>query len=418
MTRQFVVHEPEYASGHPISFPTNGSVHYVLVDPTLLTVSCERIKHAFLSKIDAQDNWRDQIYIDLRRARTLDDTVVIASGPAGRGWSYHVSLPDTVEYTRLVTSIVDVMLLEMANRKATNHSAEIPAWLGYGLSEDIMHSTQTQLVLEPVKTNAAGLKIGMFTMAGLISNSLASAHADLQAAPPLTLDQLSWPDDSRLDGPTGETYRASAQLFLHDLLRLRDGQPAMRAFIEQLPRHLNWQITFLEAFHADFASQLELEKWWALRLADFTGRDVYQTMNPEQSWELLTDIVKPVVGVRTRANELPSHSATSLQSIIEKWDMTQQFGFFRERSKRLYMLRSRVSQELAKLTDDYRRTIDLYLDRRLRDGQIRTAHTQAVMGLDHIAQQTINDLNVLDSIREDLRPKSSTVQSVDARQPH
>jgi hypothetical protein len=111
------------------------------------------------------------------------------------------------------------------------------------------------------------------------------------------------------------------------------------------------------------------------------------------------------------------HSETSLQAIIEKWDVTQQFAILRERSKRLYLLRSRVSQELAKLTDDYRRTIDLYLDKRLRDGQIRTAHTQAVMGLDHIAQQAINDLNVLDSIREDLRPKPPSVQSVDVRSP-
>jgi hypothetical protein len=40
------------------------------------------------------------------------------------------------------------------------------------------------------------------------------------------------------------------------------------------------------------------------------------------------------------------------------------------------------------------------------------------MGLDHIAQETINDLNVLDSIREDLRPKPQSVQSVDVRQSH
>jgi hypothetical protein len=248
-----------------------------------------------------------------------------------------------------------------------------------------------------------------------MTNSLASAHADLMSTPPLTLDQLSWPDDSRLDGPSGEAFRASAQLFVHDLLQLRDGRMAMRAFIQNLPQHLNWQLTFLDAFHTDFGNQLDLEKWWALRLADFTGRDVFQTWNPQESWEKLRQIVQPIVDVRTRASELPSHKEVTLQAIIETWDVARQYGFLQERSKQLYWLRTRVSQELAKITDDYRRTIDGYLDKRLRDGQIRTAHTQAVMGLDRVAQQAIYDLNVLDSIREDLRPKPQSVQSVDVR---
>ena len=108
----------------------------------------------------------------------------------------------------------------------------------------------------------------------------------------------------------------------------------------------------------------------------------------------------------------------SLQTIIEKWDMARQFGFFQERSRQLYLLRSRVSQELAKLTDDYRRTIDLYLDKRRRDGYVHSARAQAVLGIDHGARQTIDDLNVLDNIREDLRPKPLTIQSADARLAH
>jgi hypothetical protein len=344
----------------------------------------------------------------------LEDEVIIASEPLERGWNYHVSLPDTIESSRLVTSVIDVLVLEMANRNAKGQSAEIPEWLGYGVAEDVMRSTQMELVLEPAKPAANGINIGLFAPEGRMTNALALAYADLQAAPPLTIDQLSWPGDSRPDGPEGETYRSSAQLFVHDLLQLRDGPAALRAFIGELPEHLNWQLSFLHAFRADFATQLELEKWWALRLVDFAGRDLVQAWNAEVSWQKLNDIIRPVVEVRVRATDLPSREEVSLQTIIEKWDMSRQVGFLQAKSRQLYVLRSRVSQELAKLTDDYRRTIDSYLDKRSRDGILRSARAQAVLGIDHGTRQTIDDLNVLDGIREDLRPKPVTMQSADA----
>ena len=418
MSRQFVIREADNPNARPVPLGTDTTVRYIRVDPSLLAVSCERIKHAVLTEFGASDNWRDRIFIDLRHARTLDDEVIIASEPLERGWDYHVSLPDTIADSRLITSVIDALVLEMANRNAKGRTAEIPAWLGYGVAEDVIRSTQTELVLEPAKSSITGVPFGLFAPAGVMTNALALAHANLQAAPPLTIDQLSWPDEARLDGPDGETYRSSAQLFVHELLQLRGGSAAMRSFIGELPEHLNWQLSFLHAFRADFATQLELEKWWALRLVDFTGRDLIQAWNAEVSWQKLNDIVRPVVEVRARATDLPSREEVSLQTIIEKWDVSRQFGFFQEKSKQLYVLRSRVSQELAKLTDDYRRTIDVYLSKRTRDGILRSARAQAVLGIDHGARQTIDELNMLDGIREDLRPKPTTVESADVRSAH
>lgn len=415
MSGQFVVRDADGPGGRPVQLNKDTEAHYVRVDSTLLTVSCERIKHALLTEMDAPDNWRDRIYIDLRHARTLNDTVIISSEPFGRDWNYHVSLPDTVERTRLVTSMVDVLLLEMANRKA-GRSAEIPTWLGFGLCEDILRSSDIELVLKPARPVGAGMTFSSLMISGTKTNALAIAHADLRAAPPLTLDQLSWPDETRLDGAEGETYRSSAQLLVHDLLELRDGHAAMRAFIQELPEHLNWQLSFLHAFRADFGSQLDLEKWWALRLVDFTGRDIFETWSPEVSWDKLEEIIRPVVEVRTRVNELPLRSEVKLQTIIEKWDVPRQVETLKERSKLLYSLRSRVSQEFAKLVDDYRRTIDVYLEKRREAGYLRTPLTREVMGLDEVERQTIADLNVLDSIREDLRPKPQILQSAEVKQ--
>jgi len=96
MSRQFVIREADNPNARPIPLGTDASGSYIRVDPSLLTVSCERIKHAFLTELSTSDNWRDRIFIDLRHAQTLDDEVIIASEPLERGWSYHVSLPDTI----------------------------------------------------------------------------------------------------------------------------------------------------------------------------------------------------------------------------------------------------------------------------------------------------------------------------------
>jgi hypothetical protein len=411
LTQQFEIREPNNLKSQPI--PLGNTTGYVRVDPTLLPVSCERIKHAFLSELGALDNWRSKIYIDMRRARSLNEGIIIDSEPLGRDWTYHVSLPDTVNQTRLVTSLVDTLLLEMANRNA-NRSAEIPAWLGYGLTEDILRSAHIEMVLEPAKPNTRGIPFSYITASGTNTNVLAVARANLQSTPPLTLDQLSWPDDSRLDGPNGETFRSSAQLYVHELLQLPDGRAAMRAFIQELPQHLNWQLSFLHAFRNDFATQLALEKWWALRVVDFSGRDVSETLSAEESWQKLQEILRPVVDVRSHVNELPSRKQMTLQTIIEKWDAPRQVSMLKERSKMLFTLRSRVSQEMAKLTDDYRRTIDVYLDKRHQAGYLRTPLTREVMGLDEVEKNTIDDLNILDSIGQDLRPKAEILQSADA----
>ncbi len=420
LTGQFVIRDADGPGGNPVPLGKDTAVHYIRVDPTLLAVSCERIKHALLTEIDTPDKWQDKIFIDLRRARTLNDTVIISSEPFGRGWSYHVSLPDTVENNRLVTSIVDVLLLEMANRKA-GRSAEIPTWLGLGLCEDMLRSSDIELVLKPAKPAGAGVTYSMITASGTKTNALAIAHADLQAAPPLTLDQLSWPDEARLEGAEGGTYRSSAQLFVHELLRLPDGHAAMRAFIQELPQRLNWQAFVFARVSGGFWQPAGRGKnggrsnWWILR-----GRDDFRRPGrQEESWNKLE--VKssgPVVEVRTKVNELPLRTQMPLQMIIQKWDVPRQMEMLKERSKLLYSLRSRVSQEFAKLVDDYRRTIDVYMDKRRQAGYLRTPLTRQIMGLDEVERQTIADLNVLDSIREDLRPKPKIAQSTDAEQKH
>ncbi len=136
----------------------------------------------------------------------------------------------------------------------------------------------------------------------------------------MTFEALSWPTEQDLADDAGDLYRGSAQLFVGELLRLPDGRACLQAMLARLPQHHNWQFAFLEAFHTHFQRPLDVEKWWALSLAQASGRDAAQAWPLAESWQKLDQAIHAAVQVRTRTNELPLRAEVSLQTIIREWD--------------------------------------------------------------------------------------------------
>ena len=98
----------------------------------------------------------------------------------------------------------------------------------------------------------------------------------------MTFEELSWPTAANSTGAAGEFYGDSAQLFVDELLSLPDGRACLRAMVAELPRY-NWQFAFLHAFGAYFQRPLDVEKWWALQVVQFTGHDLGQTWPEEKA---------------------------------------------------------------------------------------------------------------------------------------
>ncbi len=409
LSGQFVIYEPTDTFLRPVPLDGAARSNYVRVEASLLAVTCERVKKALLAELQTPDQWRGKISLSLHRARSLDEMVVISSTQNGTDWSYFMDLPDTLEPARLVSATVNVLLLEMANRNS-ERSAEIPTWLAEGLARQLIRSSAVPLVLDQPAPGRPGISASFLQSEGVRRDPLATANEELRAHPPLTLDELTWPADGQLVGEAGESYRSSAQLFVHELTQLDQGRACLRAMVGELARHLNWQMAFLDAFKAHFKTQLELEKWWALRLVTFTGRDLAQAWPAAESWDKLDEIVRPAVEVRTAMNELPLRTQLNLQTIIREWDFAQQAGVLAQKIQQLFVLRMRVSQDLVSLVDDYRQVLDGYMKARAKSSTGR----RAIMGLDKIARETIAQLDPLDARREELRPVQQSVQSADA----
>src|SRR5207245_2196559 len=139
----------------------------------------------------------------------------------------------------------------------------------------------------PPKATGNGLSLASTVLNGRKEAVLERAHKTIATRSACTFEQLSWPMEEYLSGADVEIYRCSAQLFVHSLLELADGQACLQSMLEELPGYYNWQLAFLHAFRAHFTRPLDTEKWWTLQVLRFTGRDLAQTWSDEESWRKL-----------------------------------------------------------------------------------------------------------------------------------
>jgi len=385
---------------------------YIRLDPTILPVSCERIKQLLSRELGLGSPWMGRIFLSLYATRSPDDPVLITTSQFRDGWQYWVELPELVNRQRYVRAITEVLLLETANRTATEHSAEIPVWLTEGLSLRLMLSSEMEIILPPPRPAGGGFSLATRVVNARKENPLEFVHKQLCASPPMTFQQLSWPAIDALEGEAGAAYRNNAYFFVNELLQLDSGRACLRAMLAQLPRHFNWQFAFLQAFRAYFQRPLDVEKWWTLHLEHFTGRELSQTWTPDESWRKLDEMVRSAVQVRTSTNEMPLHMGVKLQTIVREWDRPRQDQALRQKVAELQMLRLRLAPELVPLADEYCRALSQYLQARDHSGLPLLKKTARR----HAAEQTVRRLDQLDSRRLELKPSDTGPIQASSRQ--
>ncbi len=367
------------------------------LEPALLVVSCERIKQALCTDLDAARDWTARVNITLRAG----GDITISKERVGRTWSYRLEVPQLVDRTRFIRSIVRVVLQEMADRNPGDHDAEIPTWLSEGLTQHLLASREAELILPPPNNQLGAMTVGPTTILIRDPDPLETARRILHSATPPTIEQLSWPDPNTLDSDEGEVFRLSAQLFVSELMKIKGGKENLRATVAGLNSCYNWQTAFLRSFKSQFPNVLALEKWWALQVSYFVGRDNHHFWKHEESATKLDELLRARVAIRVQAGAMPSHSDVSLQSVIREWDTIRQNITLREKLKDLEQARTRVAPEYMRLVDEYRVTLANYLAKREKSGAtflgVRTsASTQEVV------QQTARILDDLDTKRAQL----------------
>ncbi len=406
-TGQFVATAPRRA-GHPVAIAQPSSVPGLFIlnpapaanpgsrlplEPSVLVISCEKIKHSLLTTLGQSDQWQGVISLRINPALPADQTPLLEGLYGSRGWNYQLMLPSSIEPKLLLRAIVNALLMEMANRRAGAQSAEIPLWLAVGLSAHLQAANPSTLLPRPQSL----LDINQIT-----TNGFDPFLNPLRQQPPLTFQQLCWPQPETWAGPNDALYAASSQLFVEELLRFQDGNRGLAAMIDKLPRHLNWQISFLEAFSPHFGRLLDVEKWWALAGAKFSRVDFASRFSPPDSWHKLQQALDVPVEVHFRADHLPAQAQITLQEVIATWEPAQAAAALQRAAESLLLLRPQIASDLQPLLDRYLSTVQSYLhDTRPDSAAWLAKNAQSQLAV--VRQTACHQLDKLDAQRAALR---------------
>jgi hypothetical protein len=369
------------------------------LEPPFLVVSCERIKQALGEELGAGREWSGNIHATIRPARGNQDQAQISVERLGAKWNYKIELPERMARDQFTRTLVQVLLLELANRTATEGSAEIPLWLSEGLTQQLLASRELELILPPPTKTVGLMMIEPIMNEKRDPDALTAARHILRNQPPLTLEELSWPDLHQFSREQAEIFQKSAQLFVAELLQLKQGQENLRAFTTTLAQFHNWQTAFLRAYQDHFVNQLALEKWWALQSAYFADRDHQHLWTSEESAQKLDALLYAAVAVRATVGELPTRTDVSLQMVIREWDTPRQLTTLETKLHALAQARRRVAPAFITLVNDYATTLDDYIKRRKRAPATFSNFLSLAPSIQEIALETIKRLDALDGRR-------------------
>lgn len=408
LSGQFVVHGLQQTTPARLAESLATNAACVELRPALLAMSSERIKQALGRELGDNSPWQGKIHLVLRPASSAADPVTIVSQRFRDGWSYRVELPQFVERTRYVRALVQSLLAEMANRRAGDRPAEIPVWLLEGLTQQLLASSEMQLILPPPHLALRGLSINPVIVEARRNEPLETVRANLRHHRPCSIEELSWPTDEQLTGADADVYRASAQLLFAELTRLDRGRESLRAMLDELAGCYNWQTAFFRAFQSHFLGPLDLEKWWALQLAHFTSRDLNQLGTPAESWQRLDELLRVPVEVRRTASELPSSGTVTLQIVVREWNQLRQTPALQAKLRELELARVRPPPELGQLMQEYHQVLSSFLRRRDQVGLILTSTTRDTNAkLRNLIRETVRQLDALDARRLALKPDAA-----------
>ncbi|PYK63155.1 MAG: hypothetical protein DME21_03965 [Verrucomicrobia bacterium] len=396
-TDQFVVRGPTIAQVRTNS-PSSESA-LIELDPSILAVSCERLKQALLRELGLVDFWRGRIYLEISPALSTNQAPIIVAKPFLDGWQYQMELPRWIEKPKLVRGLIQLLLMEIANRSAGLRSAEIPLWLSEGLSQHLVHSSEVDLVLAQPQWNFNRVNISWQARQSVRQDPLKEVRERLQSHAALTFAKLGDALPDPVPEETWKTFQASAQLFVSRLLLLPGGRATLAEMLNELPFYLNWQSAFLNAYRAQFPRLLDAEKWWAVVLVQFTGQDPTQAWSTPVALEKLNETLHPSVLVSATRKDLPQRARPGIQQIISDWEYLRQRIVLKGVTSQLLVVRFKTPPELTSLVDDYRATIENYLNKRDQVGLARSLPGLPPTRADLLVRDAAKKLNELDQKR-------------------
>jgi hypothetical protein len=328
--------------------PALGNKDEVALEPSTLVVSCERLKALVLDKLGMVDQWQGTVDLTINPVLAEEKGPQLTATHWPKGWTYQLEFPRSLQEEILMRSLIQTLLLEIANRQGGVQSAEIPLWLVEGLGAELQAKSFPTFIVQRGQSWSANI---------VWNKGSETMSSELGQHPPLSFQQLSWPQESDLTPAGLPLYRSCAQLLLEELLRFDDGRDCLRSMITHLPEHWNWQTAFLLAFHSHFDQLLDVEKWWGVNCVDFSSGYTAQPWSASDCRKKLQESLDVPVEVHFGPDQMPVEAKITLQEAIRQWRPADALDAVKRAIGGLKLLVPRSTPELRPLTESYLKTL-------------------------------------------------------------
>lgn len=368
-----------------------GNQSEVPLQADLLAVTCERVRHAVNAKLGASDRAGLQIHFELHPAYFEEGPKPITVHPRlfRDGWKFFADLPDRMDWKKLVRLLVEADVLDFMNRENPSEPVAVPPlWLTEGLTglilgefgRDLVTESQTVLIRSSRHRDAAS-----------------EARDSLGSDGPLSFSDLAQPMGDQLNCDDGYgRYRASATLFVNELLRDDRGKRAMRDFVRDAHRNLNWQTTFLAVSAGQFQSLLEVEKWWSVTSFEVVGRGPTQFWPHDRVLAELRVILTETADLPTTNGLATVRRTLSIREVVQTWTFPAQRPVLQRKVAQLRLLERHAPPDLAPLANEAARVLDEYLTLRGSGGRDPEAKMELETRLTIVIRNTVRHLAQLD----------------------
>lgn len=383
-SRQFYIHGRPAGFASPIA-PGAELPDVFTLSPELLAITCDRVKAAVLGLLQLQDTYQSRIHVTIFPRQHADQPVRLVTTLYRDGWDFQLGLPEEIAERQLLESLVQVVLMDISQRGASRQP-EMPPWLVPGITQNLIFSMGASLIVRP---SPLGWQ-------ARLPDLLSWSRDVLRAARPPSYTDLSFPGPMVPHSPAMTNFHAASHLFVHGLLKLRDGPRNLAAFLQTLPQTLNWQTAFLTAYRSHFQTALDVEKWWALQVADVTSRDRAQSWSLGDSLGKLDAQLTTALEYRATTNSLAEQKSLSLVQLLRTVDFPLQQQVIAAKSRQLLSIQPFLAKPVEILAIKYRIELESYADARSRMAYEAGLPSTLGTRIEKLVKATLRDLEQLD----------------------
>ncbi|MDP6892021.1 MAG: hypothetical protein QF731_02480 [Verrucomicrobiota bacterium] len=377
----------------------------ILIGPDHVAIAADRLRAAMLKRLEIPLFLGGKVKIRLNPTLNPIATVPVVTVRHLSGYSYELTLPCEIEASKLVRALVQVTLLDLANRKPQLRDTEMPFWLTVGLTQILLAQPDLVLVLKKPESNGREMVAEEVVRTVRRHDMLSKVRSRLSSRRAFDFSEVAMPSPAHIRGENWKDFQACSHLLVDRLLALPMGGQRLQGMIRLLPDSLNWQTAFLKVYGDLFADMLVVEKWWAVMIVQFTGQNQYQNWTLLEAVEKLENLLKLPAEVKLTDADSPFDAEISLQQALRGWDFEVQKPIFQQKINQLIVARLKMPRQLIPFVNEYGRIIEAYLVQRVQIQSFKPRRGHARPKVSPLIEETVRLLDGADRRLVLFKPK-------------